>query len=241
MGLTVSNSSSILRRNLYGRRSGPSLRPARRALFETRQERFYLTPDGELPEHLHPKSIFPDAQGYWLEIGFGAGEHLTATALAHPTLGHIGCEHYLAGVVSCMSKLDQAEISNARVHRGDARDLMDTLPDGSIGRAFLLYPDPWPKTRHHKRRFVTPETIASFARILAPGAELRVASDIPEYLEWTESHLAPCADFRPVHQNTDDIATAWEGWPGTRYEAKALREGRTPGYLRYERLPHVPT
>ena len=228
------------RRNLYGRRSGPSRRPARRALFEQRQKSFYLTPDGALPARLDPAALFDGTRERWLEIGFGAGEHLTATALAQPDNGHIGCEHYLAGVVSCMSKLDQAGVTNAKVYRGDARDLMDALPDGSIGRVFLLYPDPWPKTRHHKRRFVNEETVTAFARILKPGAELRVASDIPDYIEWTETHLAGRVEFRPVHRGPEDIAAAWEGWPGTRYEAKALREGRVPGYLRYERIANVP-
>jgi len=122
----------------------------------------------------------------------------------------IGCEHYMAGVASCLSKLDQQGVSNARVHRGDARDLMDAFAPASIERAYLLYPDPWPKTRHRKRRFINSETVSSFARIIAP-------------------------EFDAVHRSAEDTKTAWDGWTQTRYEAKALREGRTPAYLRYRR------
>jgi tRNA (guanine-N7-)-methyltransferase len=168
----------------------------------------------------------------WLEVGFGAGEHLTAQAQANPDIGLIGCEHYIDGVSSCLSRIESEGVPNVRVHHGDARDLMDALPDGSVGRAFLLYPDPWPKARHHKRRFVNPENLASFARVMEEGAHLRVASDIPEYIDWTREQLAGHPDFAPV----SDTGEPWADWPGTRYEAKALREGRVPHYLTYGRV-----
>ena len=227
--------NTLFRRPLYGRRNGPSLGAGRRRLYEERLARFGLTPSGVLSTSLDPRDILDNSKCVWLEIGFGAGEHLAATALHNPDVLMIGCEHYMAGVASCLSKLDQQGVSNARVHRGDARDLMDAFPPASIERAYLLYPDPWPKTRHRKRRFINSETVSSFARIIAPQGELRIASDIPEYIAWSEEYLRKAPEFDAVHRSAEDTKTAWDGWTQTRYEAKALREGRTPAYLRYRR------
>jgi len=216
-----------IRRNLYGRR-GSRLRGAQRETFELRRVRYAALADGALTF-----DAAGDAAGdVWLEVGFGAGEHLAAQARGNPSVMLVGCEHYMDGVASCFSRLESEEIGNVRVHHGDARDLMDALPEGSVGRAFLLYPDPWPKAKHHKRRFVNPENLDSFARVLRGGAYLRVASDIPEYIDWTREHVGPHPDFSLVA----DTAEAWGDWPGTRYEAKALREGRTPAYLTYARV-----
>ena len=216
------------RRNLYGRRSS-RLTLRKKDLFEERRIRYLALADRA--QALDPSVLFSQSQDTWLEIGFGAGEHLAAQATANPQIGLIGCEHYVDGVASCFSRLEREEIHNVRVHHGDARDLMDALPDASIGRSFLLYPDPWPKARHHKRRFINPENLDSFARIMVDGAHLRVASDIPEYIDWTREALAEHSDFSLVA----DTGDAWPDWPGTRYEAKALREGRIPAYLTYER------
>ncbi len=213
------------RRNLYGRR-GSRLRGARRDTFEARRDRYAALSGGQSAPRV-------DADGeIWLEIGFGAGEHLVAQAQANPSVTLIGCEHYVDGVASCLSKLEADRVGNVRIHHGDARDLMDAVPEARIARAFLLYPDPWPKAKHHKRRFVSTENLDSFARILADGASLRIASDIPDYIDWTREHVGPHPAFAPV----SDTGTAWDDWPGTRYEAKALREGRTPAYLTYERV-----
>ncbi len=217
-------------RNLYGRR-GSRLRGRERDILDERRKRFEVFADGDAAQPLHLDAHFPDASEIWLEVGFGGGEHLVAQAQANPEIGLIGCEHYVDGVAGCLAKLETGEIGNARVHHGDARDLMDALPDASVAKAFLLYPDPWPKARHHKRRFINPENLDSFSRILADGAHLRVASDIPEYIEWTKEHLLERSDFALVSAS----AAAWDDWPGTRYEAKAFREGRTPAYLTYER------
>ena len=217
------------RRNLYGRRSGPKLRDGQsRALREVLPR--VAAWDGASP--LDPAALFPGAGAMWLEVGFGAGEHLLAQARAHPLVGLIGCEHYLNGVARCLADIERDDPGNVRIHKGDARDLMDALPDAGVARAFLLYPDPWPKARHHKRRFVGEENLASFARIMADGGELRVASDIPEYIDWTREALADHAAFAPVER---DPLVPWEGWPGTRYEAKALREGRVPQYVSWTR------
>lgn len=219
-----------MRRNLYGRRSS-RLTLGKRETFDLRRARFAVFAGDVAP--VDPGRLFGAVNDVWLEVGFGAGEHLVAQAQANPRIGLIGCEHYVDGVASCLGKLDREGVENARVHHGDARDLMDALPDASVERAFLLYPDPWPKARHHKRRFINPENLDSFARVMADGAILRVASDIPEYIDWTREHLAERRDFALV----SDTGEAWADWPGTRYEAKALREGRVPAYLTYTRTP----
>ncbi len=216
--------TALPRRNLYGRR-GSRLRGTKRDTFEDRRARFVALAEDGTP-------AFGGRGPVWLEVGFGAGEHLVAQARANPGVTLVGCEHYVDGVASCLSKLDAEGAENARVHHGDARDLMDAVPEGGIARAFLLYPDPWPKAKHHKRRFVSDENLDSFARILADGAHLRVASDIPEYIDWTREHAGRHPAFAPV----SDTGEAWSDWPGTRYEAKALREGRTPAYLTYARV-----
>lgn len=217
-----------IRRNLYGRR-GSRLRGAQRETFERRRARHAALAEGAL--------TFDGAGEVWLEVGFGAGEHLVAQARANPGVMLVGCEHYIDGVASCLSRLEAAagDTGTVRVHHGDARDLMDALPEAGTGRAFLLYPDPWPKAKHHKRRFVNPENLDSFARILRDGAHLRVASDIPEYIDWTRAHAGAHPAFSPV----SDTDAAWADWPGTRYEAKALREGREPAYLTYARVPRA--
>ncbi len=166
----------------------------------------------------------------WLEIGFGGGEHLVGQALAHPAVHVIGAEPYINGVAMLLAKIEAAGVTNLSIHPGDARDLMDVLPDACISRAFLLYPDPWPKVRHHRRRFVTPEHLLPLARIMAPGAHLRVASDIPDYMRQARGEV-PRAGFSTV----SDTDLAWPGWQSTRYEAKALREGRAPHYLTFVR------
>lgn len=180
--------------------------------------------------------LFPEARAIWLEIGFGAGEHVSAQAARNPDVGIIGCEHYLNGVASCLSQIEEQDLDNVRLHHGDARDLMDALPDASIDRIFLLYPDPWPKARHHKRRFINPDNLDAFSRIMQDGARLRVASDIPEYIEWTLDRLSERDDFTLHGDPSEGFRLAWDDWPGTRYEAKALREGRVPAYLTFTRV-----
>ncbi len=234
MFFTVSDEvSNDVRRNLYGRR-GSRLRGGKRITFDSRRDRYAALPEDTPPGSLTRAAIFgEDMRALWLEVGFGAGEHLVAQARANPGVGLIGCEHYLDAVASCFSKIEADAVPNVRVHHGDARDLMDALPEGSVERAFLLYPDPWPKARHHKRRFISDENLDAFARLLADGAHLRVASDTPDYIEWTREHLARRTDFTLV----SDTGEAWADWPGTRYEAKALREDRVPHYLTYARAP----
>jgi tRNA (guanine-N7-)-methyltransferase len=171
--------------------------------------------------------------GVWLEIGFGAGEHLLWQAQHHPRIGLIGAEPYEGGVAKLLAKLDGSE--NIRIHEGDAREIIEALPDASIGRAFILFPDPWPKTRHHKRRFVQSQTLDALARILKPCAELRFASDDADYLAWTLERLIAHPAFAWTAEQASDWTTRPADWPQTRYEAKALHG--PPVFLRFVRAP----
>jgi tRNA (guanine-N7-)-methyltransferase len=223
-------------RNFYGRRHGKKLRDGQRTLLETRLDDLAPPMVGweENPERrpLDLAALFPGARETWLEIGFGGGEHMIAMASANAHVGIIGCEPFVNGVAMLLAAIETAGVSNLRVHAGDARDLMDVLPEGSVSRAFLNYPDPWPKRRHHERRFVNPPQIDQLARVLAPGARFHVSTDIPDYVRHTLAVVG--RDPRFVRQ-PGDLHAPWADWPGTRYEAKALREGRTPHYLTFLR------
>lgn len=170
----------------------------------------------------------------WLEVGFGGGEHLVHQAAANPDVGLIGCEPYINGVAMLLAKIRDAGVDNLRVHPGDARDLFDVLPEASLSRVFLLYPDPWPKKRHHRRRFVTQEHLEPLARVMTPGAILRVATDIPDYVRQTLQEV-PKAGFDWLAERPRDWREPWGDWLSTRYEQKALREGRVPHYLTFRK------
>ena len=227
-------------RNFHGRRRGKTLRPGQAKLIDTRLAE--LAPPGigwdENPERtpIDLKALFPGKREVWLEIGFGSGEHAIAQAARYPDVGLIACEPFINGVAALLSKIEASGVSNLSVTDSDARDVMDVLPEGSISRAFLLYPDPWPKTRHHKRRFVNPEQIEMLARVLAPKAKLRVATDIEDYVRHTLVAFDRDDRFRWLAERPSDWRNAWEDWSGTRYEAKAFREGRVPHYLTFERV-----
>lgn len=226
-------------RNFYGRRHGKTLRKGQRALLDTRLAA--LAPKGvswaENPDRapIDPKALFPQAREIWLEIGFGGGEHMLAMATAHPGAGIIGCEAFINGVAMLLAGIERAGARNLAIHAGDARDLMDVLPAGSVAQVFLLYPDPWPKRRHHRRRFVGPENLDQLARVMAPGALLRLATDIPDYARHALAETARDGRFAWTAETPPDWHSPWPGWPGTRYEAKALREGRRPHYLTFRR------
>ncbi|MEL6648500.1 MAG: tRNA (guanine(46)-N(7))-methyltransferase TrmB, partial [Pseudomonadota bacterium] len=153
-------------------------------------------------------------------------------AALNPDVGMIGCEPYINGVAMLLGKIRDARCQNIRVHPGDVRDLFDVLPAQSVAKAFLLYPDPWPKKRHHRRRFVTPEYLVPLARALKPGAEFRVATDIPDYVRQTLQQV-PRHGFSWTAERPEDWRVAWPDWTRTRYEAKAIREGRVPHYLTF--------
>ena len=165
----------------------------------------------------------------WLEVGFGGGEHLAHQAELHLDVSLIGAEPFVNGIAKLLALIEAKQLTNVRIHDGDARDLLAALPAGSFQRIYLLYPDPWPKARHHKRRFVSPETLAAFHRSLEPGGQFLFASDIADYVEWTRDHVAAHGGF----QTMSDGPEPFENWIETRYEKKARREGRTSAYLRY--------
>lgn len=171
----------------------------------------------------------------WLEIGFGGGEHLLSEAARHPRTGFIGVEPFVNGMAKLMLALGETPLANLRVYNDDATRLLDWLPDGCLAGIDLLYPDPWPKRRHWKRRFVSKVNLDRFARVLEKGGRFRFASDIDTYVNWTLLHCRAHPAFAWRASSAADWHTPYEGWPGTRYEAKAIREGRTPAYLTFER------
>lgn len=221
-------------RNFYGRRHGKTLRQSQKGYLAddlgTLRPRGITVQDNPDRTPIDPAAIFGDDRPIWLEIGFGGGEHMVAMAARYPQIGIIGCEPFINGVAMLLGKIRAAGVSNVSVHPGDARDLMDVMPDGAVAKAFLNYPDPWPKARHHRRRFVTPEHLIPLHRVMAPGAEFRVATDIPDYMRQTLEEV-PRAGFALVHEGPE----AWDDWNSTRYEQKALREGRVPHYATFRR------
>ena len=224
-------------RNFYGRLKGKALRPSQKRYLD--EDLAGLSPGAITCEENPDRAPLDlgtrfDGRDVWLEVGFGSGEHLVHQAIANPDVAIIGCEPYINGVAACLGKIREAKLQNVAIHAGDARDLMDVLPDGSISKAFLLYPDPWPKARHHRRRFVTAEHLLPLARTLKPGAEFRVATDIPDYVRQALEET-PKAGFQWTAARAADWRAPWADWHRTRYEAKAVREGRTPHYLTFFR------
>ena len=224
-------------RNFYGRFKGKGMRASQEAYLDEDLEALSPGPVGwdvnpdRVP--LDVARLF-DGKPLWLEIGFGGGEHLVHMAALNPGVGIIGCEPYINGVAMLLGKIRKAQVSNLRVHPGDARDLFDVLPDGSVSKVFLNYPDPWPKKRHHRRRFVTPEHLDPLHRVMADGAKLRVATDIQDYVRQTLEEV-PRAGFEWLAEGPEDWREPWSDWISTRYEQKALREGRTPHYLTFRK------
>lgn len=167
----------------------------------------------------------------WLEIGFGGGEHLAHQAVLHPDVSLIGAEAFQNGVAKLLAHIEAMAIGNVRVHHGDARGLLEVMPDQSFERLYLLYPDPWPKERQKKRRFVNPANLGHIHRVLKPAGAFYFASDIPDYVDWTRAHVAEHGGF--VEEG--DCTRPYDTWTRTRYEAKAIREGRTPAYLTFRK------
>jgi tRNA (guanine-N7-)-methyltransferase len=175
-----------------------------------------------------PEDIF-------LEIGFGGGEHLAAQAAAHPDAGFIGCEPFINGMAKALALIEARSLANIRLHFGDASDLLAWLPAASLARVDLLYPDPWPKRRHWKRRFVQEARIAELARVLRPGGVFRFATDWPDYAAWTLERLMRAPLFAWTAERADDWRAPWPGFSRTRYEGKAIEAGRAPCYLVFRR------
>lgn len=219
---------------LYGRRVDRPLRARPAQLMSELLPKIAMADPEIAPVDL--KALFPGATEVWFEVGFGGGEHLAWQAEKNPSVGLIGAESFVNGVAKLLTKIDDQDLQNIRVHFGDARPLLEALPDGSLSKLFVLHPDPWPKKRHHKRRMVSPWFFTEATRVLRPGGELRIASDIPDYIRWTLMHARQARGFEWTAQCAADWKTRPADWPETRYAAKATREGRTPAFLVFRRL-----
>jgi tRNA (guanine-N7-)-methyltransferase len=221
-------------RAFFGRRKGHPLRLRQSSLFETLLPRLAIDLKAPAPANL--AALFPQpVDDVRLEIGFGGAEHIIGQAQVHSRTGFIGAEGFINGIGKALGAIDEKQLANVRLRHGDAIHLLDWLPPASLVRIDLLYPDPWPKKRHWKRRFVNEQNIARLARVLKPGGEFRFASDWANYAEWTLWRLLRTPEFVWTAERADDWRKPWDGFTRTRYEAKAIREGRTPCYLIFKK------
>jgi tRNA (guanine-N7-)-methyltransferase len=215
----------------YGRIKSRAIKPRQAALMETLLPRIALDP----ARPVDPKALAPDAAETWLEIGFGGGEHMAAQAARRPDVLVLGAEPFLNGAASALRHVDEAGLDNVRLLVGDARELMAALPDASLARIFVLFPDPWPKARHNKRRLVQPATAAEFVRLLAPGGRLRFATDVQAYADWALEILLKTPGLAWTAGRADDWRTAPADHVVTRYEQKGLGD-IAPVFFDFERL-----
>jgi tRNA (guanine-N7-)-methyltransferase len=221
--------------SFFGRRKGHKLRAHQSDLIEHLLPHLAIDIQRQPPQSL--VDLFdPPASAVRLEIGFGGGEHLIAEAQKYPATGFIGCEPYVNGMAKILARIEAHNSGNIRLFAGDAADLLAWLPPRSLARIDLIHPDPWPKRRHWKRRFVQDATVKAMARLLSVGGEFRFVSDIDTYCAWTLAHLLRSPDFRWLAERADDWRLPWEGYTLTRYGRKAEREGRAANYLRFERV-----
>ncbi len=229
----------------YGRRKGKPLRAGRQQLYDALLPRLRIPLEDLVPEEARtrhpdapaevtfdPRTLFAtNPRALWLEIGFGGGEHLAAQAAANPDVGLLGAEVFIYGIGKLLTAVDEQGLENVRLWPDDIRPLLPHLPDGCLERIFVLFPDPWPKRRHARRRLIQTRTLDVFARLLMPGGELRVASDDPTYVAWTLRHAPTHPAFTWMARRPSDWARPPADWVQTRYEAKALAAGRKPAYM----------
>ena len=218
----------------FGRRRGKSLRAGQRAALDTVLGGLGIDLAAPAPGDLAALFSVP-VSAVRMEIGFGGGEHLLHECARFPATGFIGVEPFVNGMAKLASAIADSPPPNLRLYDDDATQLLDWLSPASLDGIDLLYPDPWPKKRHWKRRFVCPANLDRFARVLKPGGTFRFASDIDTYVDWTLLHCRGHAAFEWVAASADDWRRPYDGWPGTRYEGKAIHEGRTPAYLTFRR------
>ncbi len=219
-------------RRLYGRRQGHALREGQAALVEGLLPRLAVPREGALDA----ARLFGRDGPLALEIGFGKGEHLGQQAEAAPGMGFIGCEPFLDGMVGALMQVRDRRLENVRLHLGDALDVLERLPDASLDRAWLLHPDPWPKARHAKRRFMNPGPIGLLAAKMKSGGEFRFGTDHPVYVRWAMMVMANLPQFEWLAETPRDFFVRPDGWPETRYEAKARAKGHEVWYFRYRRI-----
>ena len=232
------NKNDPIRRVFYGRRQGHKLHPKQARLVESFLPGIRITDFAAAPMLAFTHNNF-EPEKLVMEIGFGGGEHLAAQAEANPNVGFIGCEPFLNGVAKLLNHIQQNDLLNIRIHDEDARDLIELMPDSCLAAVYLLYPDPWPKKKHHKRRFVNPENLHHIHRLLLPDGMFYFASDIPDYVSWALMHIRDHGGFKWQARASADWQTPFAGWVRTRYEEKALVAGRTPTYLRFQRREHI--
>ncbi|MGE3247743.1 MAG: tRNA (guanosine(46)-N(7))-methyltransferase TrmB [Beijerinckiaceae bacterium] len=216
----------------FGRRKGKTLRPQQQRVIDEILPRLAVNPK-EFGASIAREQSRCEV---WLEIGFGGGEHLRLQAKRNAAVQFVGCEPFVNGVAKLLRAVEDDNLVNVRVHVGDAMELVRELPGASIGRIYLLYPDPWPKPKQRKRRIINDDNLAQLARILKPGRELRFATDIDDYCAWTLARLRASHEFSWDPGNATDWLTPWADWEPTRYEEKARREGRQSAYLTFRRL-----
>ena len=229
------DSNDQSQRAFFGRRKGHPLRSRQVALFDTLLPRIALDLTKPAPADLRALFANPLDQ-VRLEIGFGGAEHLINQAQANPRSGFIGSDGFINAIAKALAAIEDNALGNIRLHFGDASELIDWLPAGALSRIDLLYPDPWPKRRHWKRRFVQDDSLKRLARILKTGGELRFATDIADYAAWTLIRMMRSPDFVWTAERADDWRQPWPEFSGTRYEAKAKREGRAPAYFIFRRV-----
>lgn len=224
---------SLTSPRFHGRRHGRRLRAGRERLMQD------LLPELTIDQPdavFDPTSVFSaPPKKFWLEIGFGAGEHIAAQAIANPEIGFVGCEPFMNGIARLLTEVDAHKIENIRIFPDDARLFLDKVKAASFDRVFVLFPDPWPKRRHAPRRFICPENLDTLARLMRDDAELRIASDEMGYIRWSLRHVRAHPDFEWTAQSADDWRVRSEDWPQTRYEGKALSAGKQCVYLRFKR------
>lgn len=225
----IEAASEKRKRTFYGRRKGKPLTAQQSERYER------LKPEVSFCLSNPQKNHRPQAP-LWLEIGFGGGEHLLHQAGEHRDVDFIGAEPFINGVSKLIRGIEVNNLTNVRLHEGDALDVLDALVPESLDRVFLLYPDPWPKRRHNQRRFISQKSVAALARTMKTGAQLDIATDIDDYAAWILNHLHLSKKFIWTAKSAQDWLNPWQGWHSTRYESKALREGRTPSYLRFEKI-----
>lgn len=218
----------------FGRRKGRPLRKEQSARFEDLLPRLMVPVNDPAPDDLTSLFSVP-VKCVRLEIGFGGGEHLIHRALENPDIGYIGCEPFINGMAKALMRIHELGLKNIRLYDRDALEVLDWLPDASLDRVVLLYPDPWPKRRHWKRRFVGEVSLPRLARVLKTGGQFHFASDIDTYVDWTLFHVRRRPEFRWLAKDKTDWSQPWHNWISTRYEQKALREGRIGCYLTFER------
>ncbi len=219
----------------FGRRKGRPLKPQQEARYQSMLPRVKVSFNES--DILDPADLFPfSPSACVMEIGFGGGEHLAGQAVAHPDRGYIGCEPFMDGVSKLLAAMEAAQLENIRIHDDDSRDLLRALKPAVLDTVYILFPDPWPKARHHKRRLINADMLDLLARVIKPGGELMIATDHAGYAEWILQHVLADERYQWTARGPEDFTNPPEGWVTTRYQEKANREGRPSCFLIFRRV-----